>query len=162
MSSKRVLLHFGGVDYKTWVYVNDRLAGTHTGGSASFSFEITQLLKPGQNEVVVHVFDDLRSGLQPGGKQASDKSEGCDYTRTTGIWQSVWLEAVGSSYVENISIVPDPDRSRVLIEATVNGDESRLTLKAEAFADGRPAGSDSVAGTGRHQRLVIDLSGKKL
>ena len=58
------------------------------------------MLKDGANELVVHAFDDLRSGLQPGGKQAYNKSEGCVYTRTTGIWQPVWLEAVGSSFVE--------------------------------------------------------------
>ena len=70
MQGKRILLHFGGVDYKTWVYVNGKLAGTHTGENAAFSFEITQLLKEGPNELVVRVFDDLRSGLQVGGKQA--------------------------------------------------------------------------------------------
>ena len=125
MKGKRILLHFGGVDYKTWVYVNGQLAGTHTGENAAFAFEITPLLKEGPNELVVRVFDDLRSGLQPGGKQALDKSEGCVYTRTTGIWQPVWLEAVGSSFVENLSVVPDPDHSRVLIEAAVNGAERR-------------------------------------
>ena len=93
MQGKRILLHFGGVDYKTWVYVNGQLAGTHMGENAAFAFEITQLLEGRQNELVVHVFDDLRSGLQPGGKQACNKSEGCVYTRTTGIWQPVWLEA---------------------------------------------------------------------
>ena len=83
MKGKRVLLHFGGVDYKTWVYVNGKLAGTHTGENAAFCFEITPLLKEGANELVVRVFDDLRSGLQVGGKQAHNKSEGCVYTRTT-------------------------------------------------------------------------------
>jgi beta-galactosidase/beta-glucuronidase len=162
MKGKRVLLHFGGVDYKTWVYVNGRLAGTHTGENAAFSFEITSLLKEGSNELVVRVFDDLRSGLQVGGKQAHDKSAGCMYTRTTGIWQPVWLEAVGSSFVENISVVPDPDHSRVLIEATVNGADADVKLTAEAFADGKPVGSDSAAGTWRNQRLVLNLSEKKL
>ena len=162
MKGKRILLHFGGVDYKTWVYVNGELAGTHTGENAEFSFDITQLLKEGSNELVVHAFDDLRSGLQPGGKQAYDKSEGCFYTRTTGIWQPVWLEAVGTSYIENLSIVPDPDHGRVLIEAAVNGPDSDLKLTAEASADGKPVGSESVIGTWRNRRLVINLSEKKL
>ncbi|MGO8750059.1 MAG: sugar-binding domain-containing protein [Thermoguttaceae bacterium] len=162
MQGKRILLHFGGVDYKTWVYVNGKLAGTHTGENAAFSFEITELLKEGSNDLVVRVFDDLRSGLQPGGKQAFNKSEGCVYTRTTGIWQPVWLEAVGSSYVENLSIVPDPDHSRVLIEAAINGADAGLKLTAEAFAGGKSAGSDSVTGTWRNQRLVLNLSEKKL
>ncbi len=162
MQGKRILLHFGGVDYKTWVYVNGRLAGTHTGENAAFTFEITPLLKDGSNELVVRVFDDLHSGLQVGGKQAQNKSEGCVYTRTTGIWQPVWLEAVGSSFVESLSIVPDPDHNRVLIEAAVNGPDAGLKLTAEALADGKPVGSDSAVGTWHNQRLVLNLSEKKL
>ena len=152
MKGKRVLLHFGGVDYKTWAYVNGQLAGTHRGGSAAFDFEITSLLKDGANEVVVHAFDDLRSGLQPGGKQAYNKSEGCVYTRTTGIWQPVWLEAVGSSFVESFSVVPDPDHSRVLITAAINGSDPDLQLVAEAFADGRRVGGDEAAARGTTTR----------
>ena len=162
MKGKRILLHFGGVDYKTWAYVNGRLAGTHTGENAAFAFEITSLLHEGANEIVVRVFDDLRSGLQPGGKQAPVKSEGCIYTRTTGIWQPVWLEAVGSSFVESLSIVPDPDRSRVLVEASVNGPDDGLKLTAEALADGQSVGTDTATGTWRNRRLVINLSEKKL
>jgi hypothetical protein len=162
MKGKRILLHFGGVDYKTWVYLNGHLAGTHTGENAAFAFEITPLLREGPNELVVRVFDDLRSGNQVGGKQAPVKSEGCLYTRTTGIWQPVWLEAVGSSFVESLSIVPDPDHSRVLIEAAVNGPNDGLKLTAEATADGKPVGRDTAAGTWRNQRLVLNLSEKKL
>ncbi|HPS09192.1 MAG TPA: glycoside hydrolase family 2 TIM barrel-domain containing protein, partial [Kiritimatiellia bacterium] len=162
MKGKRVLLHFGGVDYKTWAYVNGQLAGTHMGGNAAFGFEITTFLKEGPNEVVVRVVDHLRSGLQPGGKQAYDKSQGCVYTRTTGIWQSVWLEAVGTSYVESFSVVPDPEHARVLIEATVNGADPDLELKAEAFADGKRMGADSAAGTWRNRRLVLELKKKRL
>ena len=121
MKGKRVRIHFGGVDYKAWVYINGQLAGTHVGESSAFSFEITQWLKDGANEVVVKVLDDMWSGLQPSGKQSPDQSQGCTYTRTTGIWQPVWLEAVGSSFVENISVVPDPDNSRVFITAKLNG-----------------------------------------
>lgn len=61
------------------------------------------------------------SGFQTCGKQCFDQSYSCFYTRTTGIWQPVWLEAVGSSYIENISIVPDPDNSRVFIDVKING-----------------------------------------
>ena len=162
MRGQRVLLHFGAVDYQAWVYVNGQLAGTHAGGSAAFSFEITQLLRPGQNEIVVRVLDALRSGLQPGGKQSPVKSEGCNYTRTTGIWQPVWLEAVGSSFVEAFSLKPDPDHGRVLIEAAVNGSDSDLKLVVEAFAEGRRVGSDSSTGAWRDQQLVLNLRQKRL
>jgi len=161
MKGKRIRIHFGGVDYKAWVYINGQLAGTHIGENAEFSFEITHLMKEGQNEVVVKIMDDMWSGLQPCGKQSMDKSEGCTYTRTTGIWQPVWLEAVGSSFVESISLVPDPDNSRVLIEAKLNGMDPHLTLKAEAFADGKLVGSDTAKGPWQNQ-LVVNLKRKKL
>ena len=131
MKDKRVRLHFGGVDYQSWVWVNGQLAGTHVGGNVSFAFDITRLLRTGDNEVVVRAFDDTASGRQPTGKQAHTVSEGCVYTRTTGIWQPVWLEAVGTSFVENFSLVTDPDRARVLIEATINGADADLELTAE-------------------------------
>ena len=161
MTGKRVRIHFGGVDYKTWVYINGQLAGTHVGGSSAFSFEITQWLKNGPNEVVVKVLDDMWSGLQSCGKQSPDQSQGCTYTRTTGIWQPVWLEAVGSTFVENISVVPDPENSRVFITAKLNGLDKDLSLKAEAFIDGKSVGSDTTTGPWQNT-LVVDLKTKKL
>jgi len=161
MKGKRVRIHFGGVDYQAWVFINGQFAGTHIGESAAFAFDITKFLKDGTNEVVVKVFDDIRSGLQPRGKQSPDQSGGCIYTRTTGIWQSVWLEAVGSSFVESISIVPDPDNARVTIEAKINGLDKDLTLKADAFADGKPVGADATTGPWQNQ-LVLTLGEKKL
>ena len=162
MKGKRVRIHFGGVDYRAWVYINGQLAGSHVGENVAFNCEITKFLKDGSNEVVVKVLDDLWSGLQPGGKQSgSDQSAGCFYTRTTGIWQPVWLEAVGSSFIENISVVPDPDNSRVLITAKNNGSDKDLKLTAEAFADGKLTGSDSAPGPWQ-STLVINLKEKKL
>lgn len=162
MRDHRVLLHFGGVDYQTWVYLNGQRVGSHVGGDVSFAFDITKFLHDGSNELVVQVFDDVASGNQPSGKQTHTVSEGCVYTRTTGIWQPVWLEAVGSSFVENFSIVPDPDRSRVLIDATVNGDDTGLTLNAAAFADGKKVGEDSCPASWRDNHLVLNLAEKKL
>lgn len=162
MRGKRVLLHFGGVDYKTTVYVNEQLAGSHTGGSAAFCFEITPFLKAGTNEVVVHVRDDLRSNLQPAGKQAYEKSEGCLYTRTTGIWQPVWLEAVGPSYLQSFSIVAAPDLESVFIASEVNGPAADLQLVAEAFLDGKRVGRASSPAAWRNGRLALTLSRKRL
>ena len=162
MKGKRLRLHFGGVDYRAWVYVNGQPAGMHVGENVAFAFDITKLVKDGANEVVVKVLDDISSGLQPSGKQSeSDQSAGCFYTRTTGIWQPVWLEAVGSSFIENLAVVPDPDNSRVLIEAKINGLDQNLTLKAEAFAEGKLVGSDAAPGPWQ-SRLVLNLQEKKL
>ena len=162
MKGQRVLLHFGGVDYQSWVWVNGNLAGTHVGGNVSFACDITRFLRDGSNEVVLRAFDDTSSGRQPTGKQAHTVSEGCVYTRTTGIWQPVWLEAVGSSFVENFSIVADPDKSRVLINANVNGSDPGLTLTVEAFANGKSVGKDSCPASWRDNRLVVNLSKKHL
>jgi hypothetical protein len=162
MQGKRVRLHFGAVDYKARVWVNGRLAGAHTGGSVPFDFDVTPLLRAGENELVVNAFHDVAGGQEPTGKQTHSVSEGCVYTRTTGIWQPVWLEAVGSSFVENFSLTPDPDHSRVLIDAKINGAEAGLTLTAEALADGQSVGSDSCAATGGEHYLVLNLSEKRL
>jgi hypothetical protein len=162
MQGKRVRLHFGAVDYQARVWVNGRLAGSHIGGSVPFDFDVTPLLRLGENELVVNVIHDVASGKEPTGKQTHTISEGCVYTRTTGIWQPVWLEAVGSSFVENISVTPDPDRSRVLIEAEVKGLDAGLTLTAEAIADGQSVGSDFCPVTGREHHLVLNLSQKRL
>lgn len=162
MKGHRVRLHFGGVDYQSWVWVNGQFAGTHIGGNVGFAFDITAFLRPGENEVVVRAYDHTASGRQPTGKQTHTVSEGCVYTRTTGIWQPVWLEAVGSTFVEQFSLVTDPDRARVLIEATLNGVESNLELTAEAFANGVSVGTDTIPATWRNNRLVVNLSQKHL
>lgn len=161
MKGKRIRLHFGGVDYRAWVYINGQYVGMHVGENVEFAFDVTAHLKDGKNEVVVKVQDDMWNGLQPCGKQCFDKSWSCFYTRTTGIWQPVWLEAVGSSFIENLSIVPDPDNSRVLIEVRINGADKDLVLKAEAFADGKLAGSETAAGPWRCP-LVLNLKEVRL
>lgn len=162
MKGKRVRMHFGGVDYRSWVDINGRFAGMHVSENVAFTFDITHPIHDGSNEVVVKVLDDLSSGLQPSGKQAeSDKSAGGCYTRTTGIWPPVWLEAVGSTFIVTISVVSDLDRSRVMIGVKINGCDPDLTLKVEAFADGKLVGSDMTKGPWQ-KRMVVNLTEKKL
>ena len=93
LDGSRILLHFGAVDYHCSVWVNGKPAGEHLGGYSSFAFDITDLARDGENNLVVNARDDVRCGLQPRGKQSPDYfSNGCNYTRTTGIWQTVWIE----------------------------------------------------------------------
>ena len=160
MEGKRVLLHFGAVDYKAWVYVNGAMVGTHRGSNAAFSFDVTEELVDGQNEIVVRVFDDTRSGLQPTGKQAHGQSEGPVYTRTTGIWQTVWLEAVSDSYIKLFSIVPDISAKRAIIDVTVDTVKSNLKLKAVATFNGKVMAKETVDALWRDNKIVLDL--KKL
>ncbi len=128
-SGRRVLLHFGAVDYDATVWVNGREIGRHRGGYVQFSFDITSSLKSGRNEIVLRAVDRVRTGLQPGGKQ-SDRYEsyGCMYRRTTGIWQTVWLEAVGETYIERFSVQPDLDTGHVVFQADVRGPKAQLKV----------------------------------
>lgn len=125
--NRRVLLHFGAVDYETTVWVNGTLAGRHRGGYTPFTVEITKAIKGRVNEVVVRAEDRVRSGLQPSGKQSAKyDSWGCLYRRTTGIWQTVWLEAVGDTYIERVSVHADYESGRVVVQADVNGPRAML------------------------------------
>jgi hypothetical protein len=161
--SDRVRLHIGACDWKTTVWVNGQLAGQHKGGNTAFCFDVTDLLKPGDNTVVIHAFDDTRSGLQATGKQAhSEHSEGCCYTRTTGIWQTVWLEGVGSTFVRDVRIDPDVKQSRVFLQAEVDGPCDGVTLKAVALADGKEVASAECPADWRDNRLVLNLPDKRL
>jgi beta-galactosidase/beta-glucuronidase len=106
-TGKRVLLHFGAVDYKAVVWVNEKYSGEHSGGHTPFGLDITALLGPGQNTITVRVEDPPTDRYLPRGKQHWEpESASIFYTRTTGIWQTVWLEAVGQSYLERVQIDP--------------------------------------------------------
>lgn len=113
-AGRRVLLHFGGVDYESELFIDGVPAGIHFGGSVSFHHDITALVRPGgSHDLVLRVRDDTRGGGQPRGKQSpSFLSAGCCYTRTTGIWQTVWLEAVDARGLRDCRIVPDLDGAR--------------------------------------------------
>lgn len=125
-----VLLHFGAADYETDVIVNGHMAGTHKGGYTSFSFDITEYVTEGDNVVFVYVKDDTRSGLQATGKQSETfDSHGCHYTRTTGIWQTVWLEFAPKSYIKDAKYYPDLENGTLLVKGTVQG-QGTLTLTA--------------------------------
>ena len=135
----RVLIHFGAVDYETYLYVNGEEAGYHKGGYTSFTFDITEFLIAGENVIAVNARDDVRDPLVPRGKQSElYNSHGCDYTRTTGIWQTVWLEFVPKAYVKSFKLFPDTVNATLGVSAVVEGEGA---FKAEAFYDGRLVGS---------------------
>ncbi len=112
-TGRKILLHFGAVDYQTEVFVDGASVGKHWGGTSSFNFDIASYVTPGKrHSLVVYVIDDLRSGEQPSGKQSKNfNSWGCYYTRTTGIWQTVWMESVPENGLETCRIIPDLDQN---------------------------------------------------
>ncbi|MDF2540933.1 MAG: beta-galactosidase [Herbinix sp.] len=151
----RVIIHFGAVDYLSYVYVNGRQVGTHKGGYSSFQFDITDYLVSGKNDITVYAEDDLRSGLQPRGKQCHNYySCGCDYTRTTGIWQTVWLEYVPKSYITNVKYYPNIEEGTLHINAQVQGNG---TLTAVASFEGKDCGKASAKVIGGNANLTLTL-----
>ncbi len=117
-SGKRILLHFGAVDYECRVYVNGMLCKEHIGGNTPFETDITDYLTEGLQSLTVKVYDPARDETIPRGKQYwEEKSAGIWYTRTSGIWQSVWLEPVSNSHISHMKFTPDIDADMVILEA---------------------------------------------
>ncbi|MBQ8423500.1 MAG: beta-galactosidase [Coprobacter sp.] len=115
---KNILLHFGAVDWRADVWVNDVKVGSHTGGFVPFSFDITAALVKGENRVVVRVWDPTDRGYQPRGKQVNEPG-GIWYTPVSGIWQTVWLEPVSAKHIEHLRITPDIDRHLLTVAAQI-------------------------------------------
>ena len=131
-AGKRVLFHIDACDYKTTVYVNGKKAGTHSGGYTPFVFDITDLLRENGNYVTVYAEDDVRSERQVAGKQSDRlRSYGCSYTRTTGIWQTVWLEAVEKAHVVSYKAYPNISAPSVSLDViTKNALGAKLSVSA--------------------------------
>lgn len=156
---QRVLLHFGAVDYKCEAWVNGQSVGVHEGGYVGFTFEITDAVKVGENVIVVCADDDQRSGRQPYGKQSARyHSYGCSYTRTTGIWQTVWMEWVPQIYVRSTKMIPDAANGCVYIDATIDGNAAGMTLCAEASFEGKAQGTVEAKVDGNHAKLTLKVS----
>ncbi|MES3018496.1 MAG: sugar-binding domain-containing protein [Bacteroidota bacterium] len=123
-----VILHFGAVDWQSTIYVNDKEVGKHTGGSDSFSFNITSFLKSGTQKIRVMVTDPTDSYIQPRGKQVLNP-QGFWYTAVSGIWQTVWLEPVNSTSFSYLNPVPDIDNGKVVFDSGLSKAEGNETLE---------------------------------
>lgn len=123
-NNKNLLLHFGAVEWLCTVYVNGKEVGTHQGGYDPFSIDITKALKSGtKQEIAIRVWDPSDDGPQPRGKQVK-KPGSIWYTPVTGIWQTVWLEAVPKTYFEATKQTPDIDQKRLQVATTVQNAQS--------------------------------------
>jgi beta-galactosidase/beta-glucuronidase len=117
--NNKILLHFGAVDWRADVWVNDVKVGRHQGGYTPFSFDITAALVNGTNTIKVKVWDPTDQGFQPRGKQVN-RPEGIWYTPVTGIWQTVWLEPVPETYIKDLKVTPNIDNNTLLVDAITN------------------------------------------
>ena len=115
--NKNILLHFGAVDWKAEVFLNDVKIGTHTGGYTPFCFDITSYLKAGSQKLVVKVWDGTDEGYQPRGKQVRNP-EGIWYTPVSGVWQTVWLEPVSSKHITGVITTPDIDTKKLKVDVS--------------------------------------------
>ena len=160
---KTILLHFGAVDYEATVYINGEKAAVHKGGYTSFTIDITKYLKESGNYITVCAEDDVRSGAQATGKQCDElKSAGCLYTRTTGIWQTVWMECVDKTYIKNIKITPNAAGSYIDIVLELSGDYAGCAVAAKAYYGGVLMGECSCKTEGFSAALHLNLKEKHL
>ncbi|MBW8688151.1 glycoside hydrolase family 2 protein [Chitinophaga rhizophila] len=129
---KRVLLHFGAVDWRAAVFLNGQLLGRHMGGYQHFSFDITASLREGENELVVTVLDPTNLGPNPCGKQTL-RPRKILYTAVSGIWQTVWLETVPSTYITDLYSTPDVDADCLNLRVNTS-DTTGITVDVTAYA----------------------------
>lgn len=141
---KRILLHFEAVDYQCRVFVNGMLCCEHTGGNVGFCVDITNYLTDkAEQSLAVAVYDPARDETIPRGKQFwEEKSASIWYTRTTGIWQSVWLEPVNPRHISHVKFTPDVDRDMVTLEAEFSAFTEDMYLEAEISFQGEPVCRD--------------------
>ena len=160
---KKILLHFGAVDYEAHVYIDGRLVKLHNGSGSSFTCDITPYVQAAHSHnLVVQVNDDLRSGLQPGGKQCMKlKSEGCSYTRVTGIWQTVWMEAVAKEGLKSVFATPDIDQQQLVIRPQFYGENAANKLVVTLY-DGKKAVATKSVVCGDGSVVVLPVKGMKL
>ena len=117
---RRLILHFGAVDERCTVWWNRKRVGSHRNGYLPFSFDVTEYVKPGENELIVYVRDDTDAGTACRGKQTLQPG-GMYYTAQSGIWQTVWLETVPECYIRDLRIRPLPEEKSVELEIRFAG-----------------------------------------
>lgn len=154
---EKIILHFGAVDYFAKIWINGNLAGTHKGGHTPFKLDVSRFVKNKGNILVIKAEDSYEC-IQPRGKQYwKEKPERCWYTATTGIWQTVWIEAVGEIYIDRIRLAPDIDRRNVGIEIFLSRFEERLQIAVSVKFEGNVVKEMMFKPTERITKLTVDI-----
>lgn len=115
----RLILHFEAVDYKARVWLNGRYLGEHVGGYTPFDFDITSIIVPEENVLAVRVYDSMNQKQVRGKQSSRGRNYGIWYTPVSGIWQPVWLERVGESYIKNYRAYPDLLHDNIRLELDI-------------------------------------------
>ena len=151
----RVILHFGAVDYHSILWINERKVGEHRGGYSSFEYDVTEFLHEGENDIVLYAEDDNRSKHQPFGKQSNKfYSHACSYTRTTGIWQTVWMEFVPKNYIRYAKITPFVQDGRAMVDIEAVGGRE---VKAVAYFEGCAVSEASAKVAGGNASVILEI-----
>ncbi|GAB3175890.1 glycoside hydrolase family 2 protein [Telluribacter humicola] len=158
LKNQNVLLHFGAVDWQCDVYVNGKKAGSHQGGYDPFSIDITPHLVKGDQQIAVRVWDPSSDGPQPRGKQIKNP-HGIWYTPVTGIWQTVWLETVPTSYISDIRNIPNIDNKTLTVAVQGHNDEPNDLIRITAM-DGTTQVAQQEVAPG--SEAVLQISSPKL
>jgi beta-galactosidase/beta-glucuronidase len=155
---KKIILHFGAVDWESRIWINKNKIGDHKGGYTPFEFDISDSLNDGENEITISVWDPTDKGKQERGKQSLNPKN-IFYTAVSGIWQTVWLEPVPKTYLERIYIKTDIDNGTVSIQSVVKNPESNDYLEAEIIND---KNQDSFGKCEVNQEINIKIRSPKL
>ena len=160
---KQILLHFGAVDYEATIYIDGQEVMQHFGTGSSFEMDITKYVPAGKSaNLVVRVNDNLRSGMQPGGKQCWNYySGGCDYTRTTGIWQTVWMEPVSAQGLKTVFAIPDIDQQQLIVRPEFYTEANGNTLTVQVL-DGKKVIATKTANAVNGASVVLPIKKPKL
>lgn len=154
----RLILHFGAVDYRARVWVNGTEVVSHVGGHAPFQVDITHVLRPGEQVVVVRAEDRVDDLTQPRGKQYWEPSpDAIWYHRTTGIWQPVWLEPLPASHIAELVWTPSAARNEVTVRARIDGPTTGHSLRVRLSLGDRVLADDSYALDGAEIERTITL-----
>lgn len=160
---KKILLNFGAVDYCAEIFIDGNFIARHFGGRSSFSIDLTRYAKPGNiHNLVVFVKDDLRSGKQTGGKQCPNfYSGGCSYTRVTGIWRTVWMEAVSPNGLKSIFARPDIDQNQLVVMPEFYKESNEGTLEVTVL-DGKKTVAKKEVSSCNGSVIVLPMKNMKL
>lgn len=160
---KQVIIQFGAVDYKCMVHINGKQIGQHIGGHTNFSFDITNYLNWREEEILIYVEDPCEDETIPRGKQYwLEKPDGIWYKRTTGIWQSVWIEAVSQVHLEYIRFTPDVDRGNIEVELETALVIQGLKAEIEIYFQDLKVISDVISVNEKYNNRIINLFNKKI
>lgn len=159
---KRLILHFGAVDWEAELFINGTYVATHRGGYTPFDCDITDYVKDGENYITLSAYDNAKDKRYGSGKQCWDlRSRSCLYTRTTGIWQTVWYEYVDPVNIKEIKMYPSISDTSVMIEAELS-DYCGTRFNAEVYFDNNLCGKASIAPCSNRVRVQIPLSEEHL